>query len=145
MFEFTPEERRGAVLLLALLALGVGWDLWRADHPVPIPAEGSRASASLERPASNSPASAAPADAPVDVNRADESELDRLPGIGPVLARRIVEHRRRNGPFRRVEELRAVRGIGPTLFSRIAPRIVAGADGREGRGDGGREARSGAR
>jgi competence protein ComEA len=51
------------------------------------------------------------------------AELDALPGIGPVLAARIVEHRRAHGPFRRVEELRAVRGVGPRLFERLHGRL----------------------
>jgi competence protein ComEA len=50
-------------------------------------------------------------------------ELDQLPGIGPVLARRIVEYRRLHGPFRRLEELRGVRGVGPRLLERLRPRV----------------------
>lgn len=49
---------------------------------------------------------------PVDINRASEEELTRLRGIGPALARRIVEYRQQHGPFRSVEELAQVRGIG---------------------------------
>ncbi|HEV2105361.1 MAG TPA: helix-hairpin-helix domain-containing protein [Candidatus Eisenbacteria bacterium] len=49
-----------------------------------------------------------------------------MPGIGPVLARRIVEHRREHGPFRSPEELRAVRGIGPKLYARLRPYLLAG-------------------
>jgi len=60
---------------------------------------------------------------PLDLNRADAADLDALPGIGPVLARRIVDFRREHGPFRRVEELRAVRGVGPRLLERIRPRV----------------------
>jgi type II secretory pathway component PulK len=41
-----------------------------------------------------------------------------------VLSARIVAHRERHGPFRRVEELLAVRGIGPRLFARIAPLVT---------------------
>ena len=67
------------------------------------------------------------AEAVVDLNRAAAAELDALPGIGPVLARRIVEHRQRHGPFRRVEELRAVRGVGPRLLARLRPRVGVGA------------------
>ena len=60
------------------------------------------------------------------MNRAGASELDALPGIGPVLARRIVEYRRQHGPFRSVEELRAVRGLGPRLLERLRPRVSVG-------------------
>lgn len=60
----------------------------------------------------------------VDVNRAAAAELATLPGIGPKLARRILAHRRRHGPFVRPEDLRGVRGIGRRLLARIRPRLV---------------------
>lgn len=49
----------------------------------------------------------------VDVNAADVAELERLPGVGPALAARIVEERERHGPFHSAEDLTRVRGIGP--------------------------------
>lgn len=55
----------------------------------------------------------------VDVNRASEAELDRLPGIGPVLARRIVEERETGGRFSTYLELQRVRGIGPVTVERM--------------------------
>jgi len=57
----------------------------------------------------------------VDLNSADWPELAQLPGIGPVLAKRIVELRSTQGPFRAVEDLRRVRGIGPLTLARIRP------------------------
>ncbi|KQR16554.1 helix-hairpin-helix domain-containing protein [Cellulomonas sp. Leaf334] len=54
----------------------------------------------------------------VDINTADAAALDALPGIGPVLADRIVSHRE-DGPFTTVEELADVTGIGPTLLERL--------------------------
>lgn len=55
----------------------------------------------------------------VDLNRAGVAELEALPGIGPVLAQRIVAHRTRHGPFNRLEDLLAVEGIGPKLLERL--------------------------
>lgn len=55
----------------------------------------------------------------VSLNRAGVAELDTLPGIGPSLAQRIVDHRRSHGPFRRLEDLRQVSGIGPSKFEQI--------------------------
>ena len=60
------------------------------------------------------------ADAVVDVNRADASDLQRLPGIGPALAAAIVDHRTRFGPFATLESLTAVSGIGPATVERLA-------------------------
>jgi competence ComEA-like helix-hairpin-helix protein len=57
------------------------------------------------------------------LNEVPAVELQRLPGIGPALSARIVEERRRRGGFLRVEELREVRGIGPTVLERIRPHL----------------------
>lgn len=55
--------------------------------------------------------------APVSLNTATAEQLDTLPGVGPVLARHIIDHRTRNGGFRSVEELREVNGIGERRFA----------------------------
>jgi len=55
----------------------------------------------------------------IDINRANADELDRLPGIGPKTAKAIIEHRTRNGPFGSVDDLLAVRGIGPATLAEI--------------------------
>lgn len=61
------------------------------------------------------------ASVPVDINAADASRLEALPGIGPSLAAAIVEHRQRNGPFASVDELVEVSGIGPVKLEQIRP------------------------
>lgn len=63
--------------------------------------------------------------APLDVNRASAAELERLPGIGPALAARIVAYRDSAGDFESVDDLLRVRGIGPALLARLRPHIVA--------------------
>lgn len=67
------------------------------------------------------------ADAPagvVNVNTASATELERLPGVGPTVAQRIVEHREKNGAFKSVEDLMLVRGIGEKSFERIKPYVA---------------------
>ena len=59
----------------------------------------------------------------VDVNRATAAELRTLPGIGPVMAERIVAFRREHGGFGRPEDLREVPGVGEKTFRRIAPLV----------------------
>ena len=66
----------------------------------------------------------------VDVNRAGVEELTSLPGIGPALAKRIVEYRQENGPFRSVDDLMAVKGIGPKLLGKIRDRVTVGEGGK---------------
>lgn len=60
---------------------------------------------------------------PVDLNRADTLTLQGLPGVGPALARRIVEARREE-PFRSVDDLVRVRGIGPATLARLRPLVT---------------------
>jgi competence protein ComEA len=55
----------------------------------------------------------------IDLNRADAATLDELPGVGPVLAERIVAWRTENGPFTSVDELGEVSGIGPSILTKI--------------------------
>ncbi|UZN01816.1 ComEA family DNA-binding protein [Cellulomonas sp. S1-8] len=63
-----------------------------------------------------------PQDALVDLNTADAVTLEALPGVGPVLAARIVEHRA-GSPFTTVDELDDVSGIGPALLAELRPRV----------------------
>ena len=55
----------------------------------------------------------------VNINRASVAELDQLPGVGPSTARAIVEHRERHGPYATVDDLLAVRGIGPAKLAEM--------------------------
>jgi competence protein ComEA len=55
----------------------------------------------------------------VDLNAATVQQLDTLPGVGPVMAQRILDWRTRNGRFARVEQLRDVEGIGERRFSQL--------------------------
>jgi competence protein ComEA len=64
--------------------------------------------------------------ATIDLNRAGETELANIPGLGPVRAGQIVEERRQRGPYRNVEDLRRVKGIGPATLERIRPFLTAG-------------------
>jgi competence protein ComEA len=60
----------------------------------------------------------------VDLNTATVAQLDALPGVGPVLAQRIVDHRQQHGPFRSVEALRDVNGIGEARFADLRGRVT---------------------
>ena len=61
---------------------------------------------------------------PLDLNRATAQELTMLPGIGEVLAQRIVDYRNANGPFASVDDLLEVNGIGPGILETIRPQIT---------------------
>lgn len=61
--------------------------------------------------------------APLDLNLATAEQLEQLPGVGPVLAGRIVEYRTEHGGFRSVEQLHEVSGIGPKRFADLEDRV----------------------
>lgn len=62
----------------------------------------------------------------IDINQAGEATLEQLPGIGPVLAQRIVSDRTERGPFPTIEALGRVSGVGPELISAITPLVSTG-------------------
>jgi competence ComEA-like helix-hairpin-helix protein len=68
----------------------------------------------------------------IDVNSAGVAELSVLPGIGPGLAKRIVAHRNEHGPFRSIDDLSDVGGIGPRIVAGLRGCAVAEIDNRAG-------------
>ena len=60
---------------------------------------------------------------PININRASAKEFDGLAGIGPVIAKRIVEYRRINGPFMTIEDLQKVSGIGSAKFEEFKSKV----------------------
>lgn len=98
---------------LAVLALrergGVTGDTYRVE---------------TERAVSAEDAEAAAAYGPLDINTASAAELQELMGIGPVLAQAIVDYRAEHGPFRSVDELLAVSGIGEAKLGGIRDEVT---------------------
>jgi competence ComEA-like helix-hairpin-helix protein len=149
MLEITPQERL-ALLVLCLLLTGGGAArhlLGRAGHDAGLEysaiAADTSGSASVHALAGRVSAEVAEGrersrplgeGERIDPNRASAVELDRLPGIGPALADRIVEYRREHGPFRSLPELGAVQGIGDAMLARVAPLVTLpeGARTRDG-------------
>ncbi|MFQ5860100.1 MAG: helix-hairpin-helix domain-containing protein [Dehalococcoidia bacterium] len=65
-------------------------------------------------------------DGRVNLNTASQAELEQLPDIGPVKAQAIIEYRETNGPFRRVEDLLLVPGIGPATLQQLRELVTVG-------------------
>jgi competence protein ComEA len=83
-------------------------------------------SAPASTPRSSSPGKKTlPANTRVDLIRASATELQRLPGVGPVLSDRIIQQREK-APFRTVDELRKVSGIGAKTLEKLRPHVTVG-------------------
>ncbi len=95
-----PDER---VKIAAGLVAILGFTLWWVGEPVPD--------------------FSAQATYRMDVNHADAATLELLPGVGPALAGRLVEDRDRRGPFRDGADLQRVHGIGPVIADAISPHV----------------------
>lgn len=111
-------------MLIATIAvvLWIGW---------PVPKEES-SQAKLDQPIAvqvqaTSPVAAAPAAkaaSKVNLNRASADELQVLPGIGPVLAQRMVDWRKAHGRYRTVDDLQEVKGIGKKRLEQLRPLVT---------------------
>ena len=73
------------------------------------------------------PATAAMSTEVINLNSATAAQIAALPGIGPKVAGLVVEYRQKNGPFKKIEEVMNVRGIGEKSFLRIKDRITVAA------------------
>lgn len=60
----------------------------------------------------------------ININTADQAELDKLPGVGPATAAAIIEYRQKEGQFQSIEDLKKVSGIGESKFKKFADRIT---------------------
>jgi len=69
---------------------------------------------------------AKPQAAAIDINKATANDLQKLPGIGLSLAKQIVAYREKHGPFKRVEDLMVIKGIGFKKWKQIRPYVRVG-------------------
>ncbi|MGC1484656.1 MAG: helix-hairpin-helix domain-containing protein [Candidatus Acidiferrum sp.] len=67
-----------------------------------------------------------PPTAPINLNTATSDELQLVPGIGPVTAEKILQMRKSYGPFKSVDDLRAIRGIGPKRLEKMRKYLTVG-------------------
>jgi competence protein ComEA len=108
------DQKRVAVVVLAVL-FGLGLAPAASRPPAPPPAH----------PRADAPVAAALLfGAKLDLNRATAADLAALPGIGPSRARRIADYRERHGPFRTIDDLDNVPGVGPHTLARLRPVVT---------------------
>ena len=100
---------RALFMLLAIVAMAIP-----AAAQQPAAATADKPVAKVSRPS-------APAPAPVNLNTATQAQLEALPGIGPKAAELILDYRKKNGNFKKVEDLMNVKGIGEKSFLKLKP------------------------
>lgn len=98
------------------------WVPWKSEAGLPTenPSNGNRSPSPIASP------SVSQLMGLININIATQVELETLPGIGPVLAQRIITYREENGPFRLIDDLQQVNGIGPTIFEKLKTYITIG-------------------
>lgn len=135
---FTPAERRILQLLTALFLVGLltkmARDYWE------LPGEDEREQrrqylAAFQAGSQRYLATAGNDDSwgtlparPVDINRAGSAELQAVKGIGPVLAKKIIDYRSKNGYFQTIQDLAKVDGIGAKLIARWEKQLIVEPD-----------------
>ena len=134
MWGFTPSEQRAVLLLLSTFGLGIVVWWYRASQPLPEidPVELAAfenflrtvSQDSQHLPSPTPISSAVAPTAQVDLNAATYNDLVKLPGIGPVMAKRILEFRATQGRFKRLQDLRKVKGIGAKTYEKLAPWLI---------------------
>lgn len=111
MFNLTRQEKSVLLFIALVVLVGIGINyLQKRNLPFKefIAVSPTQTKANLE----------------VNLNRASSEELVRLPGIGPELARRIIDYRKDFGAFKIIEDIQKVKGIGKGKFKRLKDYIV---------------------
>jgi competence protein ComEA len=122
MFNIDTRERIIIAALVLLLMLGIGVSAYR------------KACSGVNIRSAKIPGGASDAIFPdqdlsdgirIDINTAGEADLEKIKGVGKVMARRIIEYRKENGLFISIDDIKKVKGIGPILFDKIKEKIAA--------------------
>ncbi|MDI6741009.1 MAG: helix-hairpin-helix domain-containing protein [Candidatus Edwardsbacteria bacterium] len=138
MLGLTPDEKKVIIFFLAVNAVGLGLLAFKRTHPqallglketaagLPAPADtgtaGAKSASSdqIQRPEKELLSGT------VNINTADPQTLQRLPGIGPAMAQRIIDYRRGAGKFNKPAELAKVKGIGPKKLKLLVEHVSVG-------------------
>lgn len=124
---FTPGERRALLLLTSLAAIGLAsrevknWAASRSSGANTAVVTSFEAGVRAYRATGLDEAIG-----PIDLNRSSEVDLQMLPGVGVVMAKKIIDYRRKNGYFQTIDELNNVVGVGPKRLERWRPLLFVG-------------------
>jgi competence protein ComEA len=107
---------RVVLMLLAVTAMAIlpAAAAQQAKEPA-APAKSSRSTKAAPAPATA-----------VNLNTATQAQLESLPGVGPKAAQRILDYRKQNGSFKKIEDLMNVKGFGEKTFLKLKPMVTVG-------------------
>ncbi len=121
---YLPEADLAVLNLAAVVQDGERiWVPWKPNSTTPPP---QQAESSQRGQTFNLPASPPTQSGLININSATQSELETLPGIGPVTAQKIIAYRQEHGPFTKIEELLEVSGIGVATLDKFKDYITIG-------------------
>lgn len=109
----------GAVVVAVALALIVWMLTSKRSAPTPPPAPVAGGNPAQTAPTASTPSRAGM----INLNTATAAQLRTLPDIGPAMADKIIDYRTKNGPFRSVDQLDSVSGIGPKTLAKLRPLV----------------------
>lgn len=131
---FSRLQFSSLAILLAALLTGLAFKTWRESQPLPkvdpalekrfIAISDSLSAVHLAEVSKESATASNPADITVAVNTATPQELQMLPGIGPILAARIVQNREEYGEFKTKADLQRIHGIGKKTLEKLSALII---------------------
>lgn len=141
MLGFTPDEKKAVIFLIAAFLAGTAILVYKKSHPGFAPGLKSVIDG-LPAPADSVTAQSLSSEAPgleeatarqsrkyfpvqrMNLNQASQQALEKLPNIGPAMARRIIDYRAAQGGFKKTEELGKVKGIGPKRLSQLMEHVT---------------------
>jgi len=141
MLGFTPDEKKAVIFLTAAFVAGTAILVYKKSHPgfapglksviATLPAPADSGTAQILSDSGQAPEQALSRQTRkyfpvqrVNLNRASQQALEKLPNIGPAMAKRIIEYRAVQGGFKKTEELRKVKGIGPKRLSQLMEHVT---------------------
>jgi comEA protein len=124
---FTSQERKALIFLLLVITIGGGITLYKKSHPSFAPelvsSYENKAGMNLIKKETY-PSKRSKINTKIRINNASAKELENLPGVGPVLAQRIIDLRESKGKFKKVNELLEVKGIGLKKLEAIKKWVI---------------------